>query len=171
MTEAAEEKRARKEARRQERWAAKQAFRYEKSATGFDSKRGLGIGGFLILGIVALFLLGSRGNHDGNPSAAVNSDIDPENTLHDLTRDRKFLAENPDFLDITRRLIAARGYECQRVNIMWVKGPSPFGPKFEIFCGPTRGTGIYEALHYAVYPDQFRVDVCKQNGVFSNGCE
>jgi hypothetical protein len=165
-----QEKRARKEAWRQERWAAKQALRSEKSPGGFGSVlRGAGL--FMILGLAAIAFFSSGDDHGGKTSTAASNDPDPGNTLHDLVRDKKFLAESPDFLNITRRLIAANGFQCPRVNIMWPKGPSPYGSKFEVFCGPDSGSGIYEAQHYAVYPTQFRVDVCKSNGLFSNGCD
>ena len=55
-------------------------------------------------------------------------------------------------------LIVANGYDCPRIGILWAKGPSPHGTKLEAFCGPPTGTGIYEALHYAIYPEQLRVE-------------
>lgn len=156
------EKRARKEAARQEKHARRELRRSEGGR--------IGIGSFLTI-MVVLGVLISWGIKTDRGPQAQHSDVDPENKLHDLTRDQGFLARNPDFLDITRRLIVAHGYDCPRINILWAKGPSPFGSKLEAFCGPVSGTGIYEALHYAVYPEQFRVAICKANGVFSNGCE
>jgi hypothetical protein len=161
---------ARKEAARHERWAAKQALRSEKSPSGFRSVlRGAGL--FLILGLAAIAFFLSGDDHGRKSPTPASNDPDRQNTLHDLTRDKQFLAESPNFLEITRRLITGNGYDCPRVNIMWPKGPSPFGSKFEIFCGPANGIGIYDAQHYALYPDQLRVDVCRPNGVFSNGCD
>ena len=118
--------------------------------------------GFIVIAVVAgAFLVG--GNQKG--------DVDPDNKLHHIMRDKNFLAANPKFPDWTRQLIVANGYDCPRIGILWAKGPSPHGTKLEAFCGPPTGTGIYEALHYAIYPEQLRVSVCKSNGVFSNGCE
>jgi hypothetical protein len=119
------------------------------------------IGFLVIAGIAGAFLAG--GNQKG--------DVDPDNKLHDIMRDKAFLAAHPDFPETTRKVIAANGYDCPRVDILWNKGPSPYGTKLEAFCGPASGAGIYEALHYAIYPDQLRVTVCKSNGVFHNGCD
>lgn len=122
------------------------------------SRRRGGLGGclgaliFLVLVAIAFGVL-SNENNKGN--------IDPRNQLHDVVQDKQFLAQNPNFLETTRKFIVSSGYECPRINILWAKGPSPNGPKFEAFCGPASGTGIYEAMHYAVYPQQLKVTVCK----------
>jgi hypothetical protein len=114
------------------------------------------------LAIAGILLLVGGGNKSGDP--------DPENKLHDIMRDDAFLAQNPNFPEAVRELIAAHGFECARIGILWDRGQSPFGLKLEAFCGPVSSTGIFEAQHYAVYPEKLMVSLCKANGVFSNGC-
>ena len=147
------------------------------------STRWMVISAALIVMLVAV-LWGSRGRDTAQTQASPaamsrpfagsnqkSDNADPENKLHDIMRDKEFLARNPDFPDLTRRMIVANGYDCLRIGILWAKGPSPYGPKLEAFCGPPTGTGIYEAQHYVIYPEQFKVAVCKPNGVFHNGCD
>jgi len=90
----------------------------------------------------------------------------------DLTKDQTFIKENPQFIEMTRLLIAANGFECPRIANLWVKGMSPFGTRFEALCGPkNNNTNVYPSLHYAVYPERMKAVVCKPIGIFSGSCE
>ena len=120
-----------------------------------------------LLGVLAV--LGSVGYLVD--ASGLKAEVDPENKLNDVMKNRKFLSEHPEFPTVTAQLIRANGFACQRVDIVWVKGESPFGTKFEVFCGPPGSAGIYESQHYAVYPERMRVTICKPNGFLSNGCD
>jgi hypothetical protein len=91
----------------------------------------------------------------------------------DLMANKKFLADNPHYLDAIRTLIINSGYECPRLATLFLSpdNPTPLGTKLEAMCGPRGSTNVYTALHYSVYPDRLTVVVCKPFGVLSNGCE
>jgi hypothetical protein len=119
---------------------------------------------FIIALIAMAISVLSKSNSD------PRAESDPENTLNDIMKNHEFLSKHPDFPIISAQLIRANGFTCQRIAIMWVKGPSPYGTKFEVFCGPPDGAGIYESQHYAVYPERLRVTICKATGFLGTGC-
>jgi tetratricopeptide (TPR) repeat protein len=88
-----------------------------------------------------------------------------------LASNKTFLASNPYYLEAIHELVTRSGYECPQVQNLWVRGTSPLGAKLEALCGPRGSTDVYPVLHYTVYPERLRVDVCKPFGMFGGGCE
>lgn len=130
-----------------------------------------------ILVLVVLIFVGMAvatqyGNKDSNaasnqPQAAATEQADPT----DILRNKKFLAANPKYVSAIRQLIVASGFECPAVSGLWLRGMSPYGNKLEALCGPNNKSGSsYVALHYAVYPDRLKVNLCKEFSVFSGDC-
>lgn len=119
----------------------------------------------VVLGVV-LSKLGDKGS-SSQPQAAATEQADPT----DLLKNKKFLAANPKYVFAIRQLIIASGYECPKVSELWLRGMSPYGNKLEALCGPNnKSGGSYVALHYAVYPDKLKVNLCKPFAVFSGDC-
>lgn len=119
----------------------------------------------VVLGVV-LSKLEEKGS-SSQPQAAATEQGDPT----DLLKNKKFLAANPKYVSAIRQLIIASGYECPAVTELWLRGMSPYGNKLEALCGPNNKSGrSYVALHYAVYPDKLKVNLCKEFGVFSGDC-
>ena len=119
----------------------------------------------LVLGFYAL--LASQSMDSANTTKAKTAELD----LLDLTQNKKFQAENPKYLRAVQSLIQMRGYECPTLTMLLVKGQSPYGSKLEALCGPDDGShNTYVAMHYAVYPDRFKVNLCEEYGFMPKDC-
>lgn len=122
------------------------------------------------LAIVAGLIAAISGG--GTPPSASRADnsptVSPENL--DVLKNATFLAENPEFPETTRQMIELAGYSCPRLTMLEIKEPSPYGTKLEALCGPRGSTGTYRHLHYAVYPEKFKISLCKPFEVFGPEC-
>jgi hypothetical protein len=141
------------------------------------------IGAIAILAIfVFAFAMGEDRGTGLNPTTTPPAESEQYSTVvgkqdfqefnDDIVQNNEFLAENPMYLDAILSLISRSGYECPRLAHLWLKGMSPLGIKHEALCGPRGSTDVYPALHYAVYPERFKVVVCKPFGAFAgSSCE
>ena len=104
---------------------------------------------------------------DGTPKPDTPAGVeDPA----DLLRNKGFLAKAPEYPKTITELIERSGFSCPRLALLKDRGPSPYGLRLEALCGPSAGGGAYPDLHYAVYPDKLRVELCKPFSVFSEKC-
>ncbi len=104
-------------------------------------------------------------------TSSGNSDSDDAPGWHDLVKDKKFGADNPGMLKSIAALIDKNGYDCPTLTRLWVKGPSPYGLRLEALCGPDDGKlSTYPQMHYAVYPEKFKINLCSEYGIFSKEC-
>jgi hypothetical protein len=96
---------------------------------------------------------------------------EPEKKREDSTNileNKKFLASNPKYVPAIKELIKVAGYSCPALSFLWYKGESPYGLQLEALCGPNDNSGrSYPKLHYAVYPEKFKVHLCGEFGTFS----
>lgn len=122
----------------------------------------------IILGAV-FAILGNKDFDEASGRSQATATDQPDPT--DILKNRKFLAANPKYVSAIRKLIIASGYECPVITDLRLRGMSSYGNKLEALCGPNNGSGsTYVALHYAVYPDKLKVNLCKEFGVFSGDC-
>jgi hypothetical protein len=118
--------------------------------------------GVIVVGLVVFF--------SGKPSPDVSTEEAPG--WHDLVTDRKFDLENPGMLKAITALIVKSGYSCPALSSLLVKGPSPYGVRLEALCGPDDGKrSTYPEMHYAVYPEKFKVHLCSEYGIFAKECK
>lgn len=70
-----------------------------------------------------------------------------------------------------RRLVIRHGFACPRIVHVRDHGPSAFGERYEILCGPIGLSGdAYADQHYAVYPERGIVNLCARFEMFSAEC-
>jgi hypothetical protein len=100
-----------------------------------------------------------------------DTDKQPNADPTDLVQNKSFLAENPTFVETTRKLILAQGYDCPKIDFLWVKGPSPFGTKLEALCGADDADRVYVTLHYAIYSKNAMVVTCKPWDASQDTCD
>jgi hypothetical protein len=102
-----------------------------------------------------------------NTATATKQAEPTENILENS----KFLAANPKYVPTIRHLIEVAGFKCPAITSLRYRGISPYGYKLEALCGPDDGSGnTYTVLHYAVYPEKLKVNLCKEFGLFSGDC-
>jgi hypothetical protein len=99
-------------------------------------------------------------------TATPSSAEDPLDLLHN----KKFLAKAPEYPRTIAQLIERSGFSCPRLAMLTLHGPSPYGDRLEALCGPAGEGGAYPDLHYAVYPDKLKVELCKPFSAFSGEC-
>lgn len=141
--------------------------------------------GLLVIGLLAAVLAGKKDNatatDDANATAAATKHELP---INDIAENKDFLAENPKYLDAVRTLISTNGFNCPQVTHLFLSDPrSPYGIKLEALCEPLGSTNAYPALRYTVYPDRFKVVLCKLSedemdrlfatpfGILGGGCD
>jgi hypothetical protein len=126
-----------------------------------------------MVAVIAVFgvILANAPTSPSAPQTKSSGDKDVPG-YHDLVDDKKFIAENPGMLAAIAALIDKSGYDCPSLAHLRVKGPSPYGIRLEALCGPDDGKrSVYPQMHYAVYPEKFKVNLCSEFGVFSKECE
>lgn len=105
---------------------------------------------------------------DNQQASDSSENPDPSSILDN----KSFLKSNPKYPEAIRELIVGAGYECPALAQLWAKGDSPFGQKLEALCGPNdHSRDAYPKLHYSVYPEKLKVDVCKEFTAFGGGCD
>jgi hypothetical protein len=114
---------------------------------------------YSVIAIAVLFL-----------AACDQKDSSDKPDSSDVLKNRTFLASNPKYPEAITNLIRERGFECPKLHELWLKGDSPYGPKLEALCGPEGGDEITTTQHYAVYPDQFKVNLCPEFSMLSSDC-
>ncbi len=107
----------------------------------------------------------------GCDDKSSNNKTEEKPTSDDILKNEKFLADNPNYVPAIQKLIKLSGYECPSISALWNRGISPYGLKLEALCGPNDGSGnSYSKLHYAVYPEKFKVNVCEEFSAFGPDC-
>lgn len=133
---------------------------------GGEMKMGRMTGLFIF--VVVMLLIAREGTRNHSSSGA-DSGADVDTT--DLVRDKGFLAKSPTYIETTRRLIVSDGYDCEKIDFLWVKPPAPHGAKLEALCGAADADRVYVSQHYAVYLDTAEVNVCKPWEAGNDDCE
>ncbi len=81
----------------------------------------------------------------------------------------KYASEHPDLLVGVKALIAARGYKCPMIVDLWSEKNSAGETRLEALCGPD-ASHAETTLHYAVYADRGKVDLCQPWKEFGPDC-
>jgi hypothetical protein len=117
------------------------------------------VAAFLLYQAVSDFLH-APATADTTPDVAPDTDVGPGS---------KFASDHPDFLPNVAALIAAQGHKCPVIVDLWNEKNDAGEPRLEALCGPDANHAD-KSMHYAVYSDRGKVNLCRPWKEFGPDC-